>query len=89
MLDWYITLAEKDTLASCEMTHVATEDQENTTVVETFIPLHRSLSISPLSSNTSYLVNVVCGDKQGGRHASQSLHFTTGRCVIMEIVISY
>ena len=78
MIDWYITLAEKDCLTSCDMTYAATEDQsENTKVVENFIPLHRSFEISQLSSNTSYWVCVVCRDKEGVEHASDILHFTT------------
>ena len=82
VLDWLITLAEKDTLASCDITHAATEDTEkddNETVVENILPLHRTITVSPLSSNTSYSVVMVCMDREGGRHVSNTVHFTTGK----------
>ena len=79
LLDWYITLAEKDNLVSCDMAHGATEDLNNTEVVENFLPLQRTLSITNLSSNTSYWASLVCKDREGGWHDSQTLQFSTGR----------
>jgi hypothetical protein len=68
VLDWFITLAEKDTLVRCDMAYAATEDEdddEDTKVVENFLPPHRTFGLSSLSSNTSYCVCVRCRDKAG------------------------
>ena len=71
-------MVEKDCLTSCDMTHAATEDDnDNTTVVENFIPLHRTININDLTSNTSYWVYLVCKDREGVEHASDVIHFTT------------
>ena len=78
VIDWYITMAEKDCLTNCDMTYAATEDdKEKPKVVENFIPVHRTFSIGQLTQNTSYWVFVVCRDKGGGWHASHTIHFTT------------
>ena len=88
VLDWLITLAEKDTLVRCDMAYAATEDEDDDTkVVENFLPPHRTFVLSALSSNTSYCVCVRCIDKAGSWHVSEALYFTTGmgpmgRCII-------
>ena len=80
VLDWLIRLAEKDTLASCDITHTATEYTEtDETVVENILPLHRTITVSHLSSNTSYSVRMVCMDGEGARHVSNTVHFITGK----------
>ena len=82
VLDWLITLAEKDTLVRCDMAYGATEDEddkEDITTVENFLPSHRSIVVPHVSSNNSYWVCVSCRDGEGGWHHSKTLHFTTGK----------
>jgi hypothetical protein len=50
----------------------------NTTSVQNFLPLYRTIKIQPLTTNTSYWVHMVCRDKDGGWHALDTVNFTTG-----------
>ena len=93
VLDWYIRLQDKDRLvwyglypayyltmcrmAGCDLSYGA-EAGGNTTSVQNFLPLYRTIKIQPLTANTSYWVHMVCKDKDGGWHASDTVNFTTG-----------
>merc|ERR1711892_256153 len=77
ILDWYIRLRDKDRMVGCDLSYGA-EAGGNTTSVENFLPLYRTVKIQPLVKNTSYWVHMVCKDKDGGLHASDTVNFTTG-----------
>ena len=93
VLDWYIRLRDKDRyvldmflhftiltinrMVGCDLSYGA-EAGGNTTSVENFLPLYRTIKIQPLVKNTSYWVHMVCKDKGGGLHASDTVNFTTG-----------
>merc|ERR1711892_345059 len=77
VLDWYIRLRDKDRMVGCDLSYGA-EAGGNTTSVENFLPLYRTIKIQPLVKNTSYWVHMVCKDKEGGLHASDTVNFTTG-----------
>merc|ERR1711892_81450 len=77
VLDWYIRLKDKDRMVGCDLSYGA-EAGGNTTSVENFLPLYRTIKIQPLVKNTSYWVHMVCKDKAGGLHASDTVNFTTG-----------
>jgi len=77
VLDWYIRLKDKDRMVGCDLSYGA-EAGGNTTSVENFLPLYRTIKIQPLVKNTSYWVHMVCKDKGGGLHVSDTVNFTTG-----------
>jgi len=77
VLDWYIRLRDKDRMVGCDLSYGA-EAGGNTTSVENFLPLYRTIKIQPLVKNTSYWVHMVCKDKDGGLYASDTVNFTTG-----------
>jgi len=77
VLDWYIRLRDKDRMVGCDLSYGA-EAGGNTTSVENFLPLYRTIKIQPLVKNTSYWVHMVCKDKGGGLHVSNTVNFTTG-----------
>merc|ERR1711892_543644 len=54
-------------MVGCDLSYGA-EAGGNTTSVENFLPLYRTIKIQPLVKNTSYWVHMVCKDKGGGLH---------------------
>ena len=80
VLDWYIRLRDKDRyvldmflhftiltinrMVGCDLSYGA-EAGGNTTSVENFLPLYRTIKIQPLVKNTSYWVHMVCKDRWG------------------------
>ena len=64
-------------MVGCGLTYGA-ESLPNQTTVLNFLPTYRTFQISSLSSNTSYWVNMVCKDVEGGWHVSDTVDFTTG-----------
>jgi len=77
VLDWYIRLKDKDRMVGCDLSYGA-EAGGNTTSVENFLPLYRTIKIQPLVKNTSYWVHMLCRDGEGGMHVSDTVNFTTG-----------
>ena len=65
-------------MVGCGLTY-GPESHNNETTVFNFLPTSRLLRIFPLSSNTSYWLNMVCKDGEGGWHASETVEFTTGK----------
>merc|ERR1711892_26513 len=57
VLDWYIRLRDKDRMVGCDLSYGA-EAGGNTTSVENFLPLYRTIKIQPLVKNTSYWVHM-------------------------------
>ena len=49
-----------------------------TTSLPPSLPVYRELHLSPLASGSSYRVYLQCQDKEGRRHSSNTVHFTTG-----------
>jgi len=83
VLDWYIRLRDKDRMVGCDLSY-GPETGGNTTTVENFLPLYRSISLHHLTSNTEYWVHLVCRDIQGELHASDTVNFTTGIATLRE-----
>jgi len=77
VFDWYITLTNKERMQQCDLTYGEIQVENETTVVENFLPRHRSFNIHPLRENTSYWFTMVCTDKDKRLHSSAKLHFTT------------
>ena len=65
-------------MVGCDLSYGA-ETGGNTTSVENFLPLYRTIKIQPLVKNTSYWVHMLCRDGEGGMHVSDTVNFTTGR----------
>lgn len=83
VLDWYIRLRDKERMVGCDLSY-GPETGGNTSTVENFLPLYRTIKLQPLSSNTEYWVHLVCRDILGGLHASHTLNFTTGIATLSE-----
>ena len=64
-------------MVGCDLSY-GPETGGNTSTVENFLPLYRTIKLQPLSSNTEYWVHLVCRDILGGLHASHTTNFTTG-----------
>ena len=65
-------------MVGCGLTY-SPESHPNETTVFNFLPSSRLFRIFPLSSNTSYWLNMVCKDVEGGWHFSDTVGFTTGK----------
>jgi len=77
VLDWYIRLKDKDRMVGCDLSY-GPETGGNTSTVENFLPLYRTIKLHHLVSSTEYWVHLVCRDIQGGIYASDTTNFTTG-----------
>jgi len=77
VLDWYIRLTDKDRMVGCDLSY-GPETGGNTSTVENFLPLYRTIKLHQLVFSTEYWVNLVCRDIQGGIYASNTINFTTG-----------
>ena len=64
-------------MVGCDLSY-GPETGGNTSTVDNFLPLYRTIKIQSLVSNTSYWVHLVCRDKEGGWYASDTTNFTTG-----------
>lgn len=83
VLDWYIKLKDKDRMVGCDLSY-GPEAGGNTSTVDNFLPLYRTIKIHSLTSSTEYWVYLVCRDIQGGIHASHTVNFTTGEATLSE-----
>jgi len=83
VLDWYIRLRDKDRMVGCDLSY-GPNTEGNTTTVNNFLPLYRTIKLQPLSSNTEYWLHLVCRDIQGGLHDSHTVNFTTGIATLSE-----
>jgi len=83
VLDWYIRLKDKDRMVGCDLSY-GPETGGNTSTVENFLPLYRTIKLHSLTSSTDYWVYLVCRDRQGGIHASHTVNFTTGKATLSE-----
>ena len=64
-------------MVGCDLSY-GPEAGGNTSTVENFLPLYRTMSLHHLTSNTEYWVHMVCRNIQGELHASDTVNFTTG-----------
>ena len=64
-------------MVGCDLSY-GPETGGNTSTVENFLPLYRTIKLHSLTSSTDYWVYLVCRDRQGGIHASHTVNFTTG-----------
>jgi len=78
VFDWYITLAEKHRMVSCNLTYGPEGDRNRSRLVTHFLPKHRSFSLLNLDSNTSYSFLMMCRDREDLLRSSKEVHFDTG-----------
>jgi len=78
VFDWYITLAEKHRMVSCNLTYGPEGDRNRSRLVTHFLPKHRSFSLLNLDSNTSYSFLMLCRDREDLLRSSKEVHFDTG-----------
>lgn len=77
VLDWFISLQDKDKMDRCEVTYGPVQNHSSVTLIENFLPQHRSFSLHPLAENQTYWFNMVCTDNKGVLHSSDHITFTT------------
>ena len=65
-------------MLTCEATYGPVENRSSVTLIESFVPQHRSFSLHPLAANETYWFSMGCTDKQGTVHSSKHITFTTG-----------
>jgi len=78
VFDWYITLADKHKMVSCNLTYGPQADKNKTRLVTNFLPKHRSFSLLNLEQNTSYSFLMSCSDRQDTLWSSEKINFDTG-----------
>jgi hypothetical protein len=78
VFDWYITLAEKHQMVSCNLTYGPQADRNKTRLVTEFLPQHRSFSLLNLEQNTSHWFLMVCRDREDLLRSSKNILFDTG-----------
>jgi len=78
VFDWYITLAEKYKMVTCNLTYGPRGDANGTKRVTQFLPKHRSFSLLNLEQNTSYSFLMSCSDRQDNLWTSEKIKFDTG-----------
>jgi len=79
VFDWYITLAEKYKMVTCNLTYgPRAADANGTKRVTQFLPKHRSFSLLNLEQNTSYSFLMSCSDRQDNLWTSEKIKFDTG-----------
>merc|ERR1719189_1481674 len=76
VLDWTISLADKDRMKTCVVTYLAQEAKESTTI-DPFMPKTRTFLLENLRPNHSYKFNMSCEDDSGRFLHSDSLEFST------------
>jgi len=78
VFDWYITLAEKYKMVTCNLTYGPRGDANGTKRVTQFMPKHRSFSLLNLEQNTSYSFLMSCSDREDNLWSSEKIKFDTG-----------
>ena len=91
ILDWYISLYDKDRMSSCTVTYSPTiitqftsnatgdvAEVEEDTVVLDFLPRRRTFLLQSLSPNTTYQFVMECADSVGRNYATKPITFKTG-----------
>jgi len=78
VFDWYITLAEKYKMVTCNLTYGPRGDDNGTKRVTQFLPKHRSFSLLNLEQNTSYSFLMTCSDREDNLWSSEKINFDTG-----------
>jgi len=76
VLDWTISLADKDRMKTCVVTYLAQEAKESTTI-DPFMPKTRTFLLENLRPNHSYKFNMSCVDDTGHFLHSDQLEFST------------
>jgi len=76
VLDWTISLADKDRMKTCVVTYLAQEAKESTTI-DPFMPKTRTFFLENLRPNHSYKFNMSCIDDSGQFLHSDPLEFST------------
>lgn len=84
VFDWYITLAEKHKMVSCNLTYGPKTERNKSTIITNFLPKHRSFSLLNLEQNTSYKFLMVCRDREDRKCSSEKLTFDTGVVITPE-----
>ena len=84
ILDWYISLYDKDRMSSCTVTYSPAATSVGginaTNKVLDFLPRRRTFLLQSLSPNTTYQFVMECADFAGRNYATKSITFQTGRC---------
>ena len=83
ILDWYISLYDKDRMSSCTVTYspaAASVGGINATTnkVLDFLPRRRTFLLQSLAPNTTYQFVMECADSSGRSYATKSITFKTG-----------
>ena len=82
ILDWYISLYDKDRMSSCTVTYspvaVSVGGINATNEVLDFLPRRRTFLLQSLAPNTTYQFVMECADSSGRNYATKSITFKTG-----------
>ena len=78
ILDWYISLYDKDRMSSCTVTYSPTELNTTDENVLDFLPRRRTFLLQSLAPNTTYQFVMECADSAGRNYATKSITFKTG-----------
>ena len=84
ILDWYISLYDKDRMSSCTVTYspaaASVGGINATNKVLDFLPRRRTFLLQSLAANTTYQFVMECADSSGRSYATKSITFKTGKC---------
>ena len=82
ILDWYISLYDKDRMSSCTVTYspvaAPVGGTNATNKVLDFLPRRRTFLLQSLAPNTTYQFVMECADSSGRSYATKSITFKTG-----------
>jgi len=76
VLDWTISLADKDKMKTCAVTYLAKEANESTTI-DPFMPRTRTFLLEHLLTGQMYQFNMTCLNDVGDTLESDLLEFST------------
>jgi hypothetical protein len=84
VLDWFISLADKDRLSHCEVTYSKqlrnardVTHSDDVIVISPFLPVSRTFVLKPLAAGQTYSFLMNCRDAAGGRLSTQPIVLKT------------
>ena len=83
LLDWFISLNDKDTMSECDVAYTAVNATSSASsgayLLSPFLPRHRSFVLPTLEPDQTYQLLMSCVDRTDTRYSSEYITFTTGK----------
>merc|ERR1711953_1461470 len=77
VLDWTISLADKDRMKTCAVTYLSKDQNTAPTIIRPFMPQTRTFLLENLTPNQHYKFNMSCESDVGVHYSSESIEFST------------